>query len=69
VDFVVTVKNRPWFAVEAKLTDTEPSPQLSYFGERLGISHLYQVVAQSNRDFVRRGVRVVPASRFLAAIA
>jgi predicted AAA+ superfamily ATPase len=69
VDFLVTAKNNPWFAVEAKLDNGEPSPHLRYFGERLAIPHLYQVTLQGDRDQLRGGIRVVPAAKFLAATA
>jgi hypothetical protein len=41
---------------------------LLYFKERLGIPFAYQVTLEETRDVVDRGVRVVPASRFLAAL-
>jgi predicted AAA+ superfamily ATPase len=69
VDFLVTVKGKPWFAVEAKTSDEEPSPHLRYFGERLEIPFLYQVTLDGKRDVMRGGVRVVPAARLLAAVA
>src|SRR5690606_11424095 len=37
VDFLVTVDNKPWFAVEVKLSETSPSDNLIYFMERLKI--------------------------------
>lgn len=69
VDFVVTVDNKPWFAVEAKRSDEQPAAHLRYFGSRLGIPLLYQVVANAKRDVVREGVRIVPAANFLPAVA
>jgi len=63
------VKNRPWFAVEAKVRDETPAKALRYFGERLQIPLLYQVVLGGHRDFESEGVRVVPAPRFLASLA
>lgn len=68
VDFLVTVDKRPWFAVEVKMSDTEPSRYLHYFGTRLKIPHLYQVVQQEDVDFQREKVRVVSASKFLAGL-
>ena len=35
VDFLVTVNDSPWFCVETKLSDRNPSPSLFYFRERL----------------------------------
>lgn len=68
VDFLVTVARRPWFAVEVKLSETRVDPTLRHFRERLAIPWAYQVVLEGTRDFVENGVRVVPASRFLAAL-
>jgi len=68
-DFLVSVGKKPWFLVEAKLAETRVDPALVYFKERLGVPWAYQVTLSSTRDFVDRGVRVVPASRFLLAIA
>jgi hypothetical protein len=67
-DFLVTLGRRPWFAVEAKLSETSVDPALPYFGQRLAISWLYQVTLSETRDFVEKGVRVLPASRLFAAL-
>lgn len=67
-DFLVTWKRRPWFAVEVKLTEASPDPSLVYFRDRLKIPFAYQVSLNGTRDFVEDGVRVLPASRFLAAL-
>ncbi len=69
VDFLVTAARRPWFAVEAKLSETRLDPALRYFKERLRVPWAYQVVRDAQRDFVEAGVRVLPADRFLAALA
>jgi hypothetical protein len=68
VDFLVTLRGRPWFAVEAKLHETRIDPSLRFFRQRLAIPWAYQVVLESTRDFVEEGVRCVPAHRFLAAL-
>ena len=68
VDFLVTIGRKPWFAVEAKLSETRVDPALVYFKQRLAIPWAYQVTLEGTRDFVESGVRVVPASRFLAAL-
>jgi len=68
VDFLVSVARKPWFAVEVKLSETRIDPTLVRFRERLGIPWAYQVVLEGTRDFVEGGVRVLPASRFLAAL-
>lgn len=67
VDFVVTVAQKPWFAVEVKLTDETPSKALHYFKSHLGVEQLYQVVKSPGVDFTQGGVRVMSASRFFTA--
>jgi len=69
VDFLVTVDRKPWFAVEAKLSDETPANALRYFGDRLKIPRLYQVVFNGRRDFLADGVRVMPAAKFLLGLA
>ena len=68
VDFLITIDNKPWFAVEVKLNDTTSSPHLLYFKERLSIPFVYQVIKKSGVDFVEKGVRVVSAGKFLLAL-
>ena len=68
VDFLVTVGRRPWFAVEAKLSETRIDPALIYFRERLKLRWAYQVVLEASRDFEQDGVRCLPARQFLAAL-
>ena len=69
VDFLVTLGRKPWFAVEAKVSETRIDPSLVYFRERLGLRWVYQAVLEGQRDFVENGVRCLPARRFLAALA
>ena len=68
VDFLVTIDQKPWFAVEAKSNDINPSPHLNYFAERLKISFLYQVVKRDGIDSFIKGVRIVSADRFLGGL-
>lgn len=68
IDFLVTVDRKPWFAVEAKRSETRLAPSLAFFKERLGIPWAYQVVLQGDRDFVQDGIRCLPARQFLAAL-
>ena len=68
VDFLVTIKGRPWLAVEVKVSETAVDPSLVYFRDRLRIPYAYQVVLDARRDFVERGIRVVPAHAFLAGL-
>ncbi|HEX9971434.1 MAG TPA: DUF4143 domain-containing protein, partial [bacterium] len=68
VDFLVTVDDKPWFCVEAKLNDTSPSPSLFYFKERLNIPYGYQVIKKQNIDIFKDNVRIISADRFLAGL-
>ena len=64
----VTSGRKAWMAVEAKVQETRVDPALACFRERLKIPFAYQVTLEGTRDFVEDGVRVLPASRFLAAL-
>lgn len=68
VDFFVTIDGNPWFALESKVSDTNVSPDLLYFKEKLKIPFLYQVVKTSEIDRFSKGVRIVSADRFLAGL-
>jgi hypothetical protein len=68
VDFLVTVARRPWFAVEAKVSETRIDPAIAYFRTRLGIPWAYQIVLEGTRDFVEDGVRCLPAHNLFAAL-
>ena len=68
VDFLVTVNEKPWFAVEAKTQDEEVSSNLKYFRERLNIPFSYQVLKKKGVDKHVGGVRVISADKLLAAL-
>ncbi|MBV6512520.1 MAG: hypothetical protein FMNOHCHN_02027 [Ignavibacteriaceae bacterium] len=68
VDFLVTHDRKPWFAVEAKLSETAPSPQLRYFKERLQIPYTYQVIRKAGVDILRDGSRIISADKFLGGV-
>ena len=68
VDFLVTIGRKPWFAVEAKLSETRIEPSLGYFRDRVKVPWVYQVVLEGSRDFVQAGIRCLPARQFLAAL-
>lgn len=69
VDFLITADSKPWFAVEAKLTSQSIDPSLRYFRDRLGIPFAYQVALDGTRDFVKDGIRCLPAHVFFSALA
>jgi len=68
VDFLVTIDGKPWFAVEAKLSDASLSPHLLYFKERLSIPYVYQVIKKNTIDKLDKGVRVIPVGKLLAGL-
>jgi predicted AAA+ superfamily ATPase len=68
VDFLITVNKKPWFAVEAKLSDTAPSAHLQYYEKKLGIPYRYQVVQQPGVDLHIKNIRVISAATFCAGL-
>lgn len=68
VDFLVTENGKPWFAVEVKTTSKEVSKNLSYFGNRLEIPFLYQVVSENDVDIRKDSVRIISLDRFLVSL-
>jgi len=68
VDFLVTVDEKPWLAVEVKIQDEGVSPSLQYFQERLKIPFAYQVLKKSGVDRFREGVRIISADKFLTSL-
>lgn len=68
VDFLVTIDGKPWFACEAKLQDGDISSHLLYFKERLKIPFVYQVIKNYDRDIIKEGIRILPATKFLASL-
>ncbi|MBU1085411.1 MAG: AAA family ATPase [Candidatus Beckwithbacteria bacterium] len=68
VDFFVVIDKKPWFAVEVKLNETKLSKPLLYFGKKLKIPYLYQVVLEEKIDFIQDGIRVISADKFLTGL-
>jgi len=68
VDFLVTMDDKPWFAVEVKTSDLAVSKHLRYFAQRLEITSCYQVVEVADVDFIKDGVRVISIDRFFGAL-
>ncbi|MBN1770523.1 MAG: ATP-binding protein [Deltaproteobacteria bacterium] len=72
VDFVVTERRRPVCLIEAKLGETELSPHLLHYQEKLGLPVVIQVVDRSGVERkLRRGDRVqwvVSADRWLCSV-
>lgn len=68
VDFLVTDNSEPWFAVEVKASSKEIAKNLVYFGDRLKIPFLYQVVSEQNVDIRKDVIRIISMDKFLASL-
>ena len=68
VDFLVTVNEKPWFAVEVKRADRTIATPLYYFKEKLKIPYVYQVISLPGINTLKNGVRLVSAGRFLTGL-
>jgi predicted AAA+ superfamily ATPase len=70
VDFMITRDRKPWMLVECKRGAGRNLNQLRYFAKRLAVAACFQVTLAGD-DYIDRdtGVRVIPAGRFLAALA
>ena len=68
LDFLVTVDNKPWFAVEVKSKDLKLSTPALYFKDKLNIPFVYQVVENTEKDFEEKGIRVISLKKFLGAL-
>ncbi|MCG2726389.1 MAG: ATP-binding protein [Elusimicrobia bacterium] len=67
-DFLVTVNNKPWFAIEVKTQDTAISPNITYFSKKLNIPYSYQVIKKSGIDRMVKGIRIISADKFLTGL-
>ena len=68
VDFLVTSDGKPWFAVEVKSSAKDISKTLNYFGAKLDIPFLYQVVDERDIDVRQDNVRILSAEKFLQSL-
>jgi uncharacterized protein len=68
-DFLVSLENKPWFCVEVKNAFREIPVSLKYFDARLKIPFSYEAVREEGIDFMKDGIRVISASKFLSALA
>jgi len=67
-DFLLQINQKPWFAVEVKAEETKVSPPLLYFGKKLKVPYLYQVVKTEGIDLFDSGVRLISADKFLTGL-
>ena len=72
VDFLVVRDRKPWFLVEAKLSDAALSPALGHFQAQTRAPHAFQVVIGLPFEpvdcFAARRPAVVPARTFLGQL-
>lgn len=68
VDFLIADRRQPLLLVEAKLTDSRPSPALRYFRDRLRPRLAVQVVRASVAPWRDGDLCVLPADRTLALL-
>jgi uncharacterized protein len=70
VDFIVLKDKKPWFLVECKSGDKEPSAALLHFQAALGGLDAYQLVNIKGYDRVysQKNVRVLEYGKFLAGL-
>jgi predicted AAA+ superfamily ATPase len=68
VDFLITVNKKPWFAVEVKTLDSQPSKHLKYFVKKLNIPFAYQIIKESKIDFWQDNIRTISADKFLSGL-
>lgn len=68
VDFLVTIGQKPWFAVEAKLTATQVDSSLPYFQKQFQIPFCYQIVKNAQTDIWKGTIRVMNAAKFLSGL-
>jgi len=70
VDFLVLREKKPWFLVECKSNDIQPSAAILYFQKALGIRAAYQLVTKPgyDREYRASGLRVLSYERFLAGL-
>lgn len=68
VDFMVSIDNKPWFCVEVKSKDKNIPTSLRYFGSKLKIPFMYQVIKEDKVDFIKDDVRVISVNKFLSGL-
>ncbi|MCK4244297.1 MAG: ATP-binding protein [Candidatus Omnitrophica bacterium] len=67
VDFLVAIDGKPWFCVETKSSFKDIPAALRYFGEKLKIPFIYEVVREKSIDYIKDNIRIISADKFLTA--
>jgi predicted AAA+ superfamily ATPase len=73
-DFLIVVDDKPWLAIETKLSERPVDPSLLYFAERIPFKRAFQVSLNATKDYESRGhhgapIRVLSVERLLANLA
>ncbi len=68
VDFLITIENKPWFCIEVKNSFKSIPASMRYFGLKLKIPFIYEVIKEKDADFLRNNIRVISADKFLTAL-
>ncbi|MFH1771821.1 MAG: ATP-binding protein [Candidatus Omnitrophota bacterium] len=68
VDFLVSVDKKPWFCVEVKSVFKKVPASLRYFGSRLKVPFVFEVIKEENIDFIKENTRIISASKFLSGL-
>lgn len=69
VDFIVTDKGQPIFAIECKWADAEISSGLKYFKQRFPECTAWQLSMVGNKDYIsKEQIQVCPAVKFLRTL-
>ncbi len=55
-------------AIEVKTSDQNVSKNLLYFGKKLAIPYLYQLVKIPDVDFIQNNVRAMSIDKFLRGL-
>jgi len=67
-DFLLTVDNKPWFAVEVKSGSLEVPSQMYYFKDKLRIPYNYLISNNCRNEKVVKGIRVMSVDKFLTGL-
>ena len=62
VDLIFTIDDKPWFAVEVKIS--EEMSHLEYFKKKLDIPFVYQVIRKPKIDYFNNEIRIISEFMF-----
>ena len=68
VDFLVCIKNKPWFSVEVKQKFRDIPSSVDYFMRKIKIPYNYLVVQEEDIDLIKDTIRIISASKFLGGL-